>query len=119
MRRGRLLILLALILLGIALAAWFLIGGGGGGDDGEVILAQPTPVPFEDNIIIAAQNIPRGAVIPNDGVIIAPFPLDMVVETMATDVGQVVGRLRAVRSAVHGSHLVPCAHGVKGLGMAR
>ncbi len=92
MRRGRLLILLALILLGIALAAWFLIGGGGGGDDGEVILAQPTPVPFEDNIIIAAQNIPRGAVIPNDGVIIAPFPRDMIVDTMATDVGQVVGR---------------------------
>ena len=92
MRRGRLLILLALILLGIALALYFIIGGQDGGTTGIDVGLQPTPVPFEANIIIAAQNIPRGAVIPNDGVIIAPFPLDMVVETMATDVGQVVGR---------------------------
>lgn len=91
MRRGRLLILLALILLGIALAAYFLLRSPQPDGDGEII-AQPTPLPREANIIIAAQNIPRGAVIPNDGVIIAPFPLDMVVETMTTDVGQVVGR---------------------------
>lgn len=94
MRRGRLLIVLALILLGIALAVYFVIQGGiGGGGGGEGTPApQATPLPQEARIIIAAQNIPRGAVIPADGVISAPFPLDMVVETMATDVGQVVGR---------------------------
>lgn len=91
MRRGRILILLALILLGIAVAALFAIRGGGPPDD-VGLPTEPTPLPREATIIIAAQNIPRGAVIPADGVISAPFPLDMVVETMATDVGQVVGR---------------------------
>lgn len=91
MRRGRVLILLALILLGIALAAYFFLRAPS--DDTPVgVEPAPTPLPREATIIIAAQNIPRGAVIPSDGVITAPFPLDMVVETMATDVGQVVGR---------------------------
>lgn len=90
MRRGRILILLALILLGIALAAFFFLQPDD--TDTTTIVPEATAVPREATIIIAAQNIPRGAVIPNDGVITAPFPLDMVVETMATDVGQVVGR---------------------------
>lgn len=91
MRRGRILILLALILLGIALAAYFFLRTPATDGDGPIVV-EPTPLPREATIIIAAQNIPRGAVIPPDGVITAPFPLDMVVETMATDVGQVVGR---------------------------
>jgi pilus assembly protein CpaB len=91
MRRGRILILLALILLGIALAAYFFLRQPPE-EPTPLTGTQPTPLPREATIIIAAQNIPRGAVIPNDGVITAPFPLDMVVETMATDVGQVVGR---------------------------
>jgi len=97
MRRGRILILLALILLGIALAALFFLRAPAPPEvlpGGEV-----TPVPREATIIIAAQNIPRGAIIPADGVISAPFPLDMVVETMATDVGQVVGRRARIEIA--------------------
>lgn len=90
MRRGRILILLALILLGIAVAAFFFLRPDSGSTPVDV--PEATTVPLEASIIIAAQNIPRGAVIPNDGVIVAPFPLDMVVETMATDVAQVVGR---------------------------
>ncbi|MCH7586953.1 MAG: hypothetical protein IIC78_02785 [Chloroflexi bacterium] len=97
MRRGRTLILLALILLGIALAALFFLRAPTPPEPlpgGEV-----TPAPREATIIIAAQNIPRGAIIPADGVISAPFPLDMVVETMATDVGQVVGRRARIEIA--------------------
>lgn len=89
MRRGRMLIMLALILLGIALAVYFLLPRGGTEPPPQ---PEQTVEPREATIIIAAQNIPRGAVIPADGVIAAPFPLDMVVETMTTDVGQVVGR---------------------------
>jgi pilus assembly protein CpaB len=97
MRRGRILILLALILLGIAVAAFFFLRPSDGGT--PVVVPDATAVPREANIIIAAQNIPRGAKIPTDGVIIAPFPLDMVVETMATDVAQVVGHRARIEIA--------------------
>jgi len=90
MRRGRLLILVAIILLlGVAAAFLFLRGvkppGGGG---------QATPIAIDrQNVVIAAQDISRGAVIPENGVILAPFPADAVVETMITnDVKQVIGR---------------------------
>jgi pilus assembly protein CpaB len=56
--------------------------------------AQPegTPVPQDFAlIVIAAQDISRGSVIPGDAVITAPFPADSVVETMLTDPGQAIG----------------------------
>jgi pilus assembly protein CpaB len=92
MRRGRLLILVAIILLlGVAAAFLFLrrTGGAGGGEGG-----QATPIAIDrQNVVIAAQDISRGAVIPENGVILAPFPADAVVETMITnDVKQVIGR---------------------------
>jgi pilus assembly protein CpaB len=61
-------------------------GGGGGG--------EATPIAIDrQNVVIAAQDISRGAVIPENGVILAPFPADAVVETMITnDVKQVIGR---------------------------
>lgn len=91
MRRGRLLILVAIILLlGVAAAFLFLrgVGGGGGGS------VPVTPVALDrQNVVIAAQDISRGAVIPENGVILAPFPADAVVETMITgDVTQVIGK---------------------------
>jgi Flp pilus assembly protein CpaB len=91
MRRGRMLILVAIVLL-LGVAAVFLVmkrlGGGGGGG------AQTTPVPLDrQNVVIAGQDISRGAVIPADAVILAPFPADSVVETMITgDINQVVGK---------------------------
>jgi pilus assembly protein CpaB len=91
MRRGRLLILVAIILLlGVAAAFLFLRGVGGGGG-GEVPV---TPAALDrQNVVIAAQDISRGAVIPENGVILAPFPADAVVETMITgDVTQVIGK---------------------------
>lgn len=94
MRRGRIFILLALILLLGAVAAYMVLtrlGGGGGGGPS----AQATEGPSfggEAQIVIAAQDISRGAVIPTDGVILSPFPADFVVETMITDLNQVVGK---------------------------
>lgn len=90
MRRGRLLILFALIILFGAVAVFLFLRG----------VTQPpaqvegTPAVPSDmvEIVIAAQDIARGAEIPPDGVIAAPFPADSVVETMLTDVGQAIGR---------------------------
>ncbi len=94
MRRGRILILLAFILLLGALALFLLLRGLGGGAPAEPE-AEGTPAPFpggEAQIVIAAQDISRGAEIPSDGVILSPFPADFVVETMVTDLEQVIGR---------------------------
>jgi Flp pilus assembly protein CpaB len=91
MRRGRIFVLFALVLIGVALVAYLLIQGQSQNGDGQ-LTPETTPEIRDANIVIAAQDIPRGALIPADGVLLADFPADMVVETMATDIGQVVGR---------------------------
>jgi pilus assembly protein CpaB len=90
MRRGRLLILFALIILFGAVAVYLFLGG----VNRNPPPTEGTPAVPSDmvEIVIAAQDIARGAEIPPDGVIAAPFPADSVVETMLTDVGQAVGR---------------------------
>src|SRR3990170_5962724 len=90
MRRGRLLILFALIILFGAVAVFLFLRG----VTQQATEAQGTPAVPSDmvEIVIAAQDIARGAEIPPDGVISAPFPADSVVETMLTDIGQAVGR---------------------------
>lgn len=90
MRRGRLLILFALIILFGAVAIFLFLRG----VTQQPTQAEGTPAVPSDmvEIVIAAQDIARGAEIPADGVIAAPFPADSVVETMLTDVGQAVGR---------------------------
>ena len=94
MRRGRVFILLALILLVGAVAAFLVLGGGGGlGGSAEEPTPAPTPV-GEAEIVIAAQHIPRGQIIPPEAVIVSPYPADYKVETMLDDPGQVIG-LRA------------------------
>lgn len=90
MRRGRLFILLAIILLLGAVAAWLILGRGGG-EPAEEEVAQPTPV-MEAQIVIAAQDIARGSLIQQDAVFLSPYPADYIVETMETDPGVVVGR---------------------------
>ncbi len=92
MRRGRLLILVAIILL-LGVAAVFLLlqkiklpGAG-------PTAAQGTALPVDRvQVVIAAQDITRGSKIPENGVILSPFPADAVVETMMTDKNLVVGR---------------------------
>ncbi|MFQ5922255.1 MAG: SAF domain-containing protein, partial [Anaerolineales bacterium] len=89
MRRGRVFILLALILLVGAVAVFFVLGGTG--PDEPVVEAVPTPI-GEAEIVIAAQHISRGSLIPPEAVIVSPYPADYKVETMLDDPGQVVGK---------------------------
>jgi Flp pilus assembly protein CpaB len=79
MRRSRIFILLAIILLLGAAAAYLFLGRGGGtSPDGEA-----TPVPIDVVFVaIAAQDISRGARIPEDGVIMSRMNANLVVETM-------------------------------------
>ncbi|MGB2896882.1 MAG: SAF domain-containing protein [Anaerolineales bacterium] len=79
MRRSRIFILLAIILLlGVAAAYLFLGRGGGSSPEGEA-----TPVPIDVVFVaIAAQDISRGARIPEDGVIMSRMNANLVVETM-------------------------------------
>lgn len=81
MRRGRIFILIAMvILLGVA-AAYFLLGQGG--PPGPEDLPPEGYVPPDMvYVAIAAQDMPRGSVIPNDGVVFQQMPADLVVETM-------------------------------------
>ncbi len=88
MRRGRVFILLALILLVGAVAAFFVLQPP---PVDETVEAVPTPV-GEAEIVIAAQHISRGSLIPPEAVIVSPFPADYKVETMLDDPGQVVGK---------------------------
>lgn len=90
MRRGRVFILLALLLLVGAAGVFVVLGGIGGGGEEQV---PPTPTPIgEAEIVIAAQHIPRGSVIPPEAVIVSPYPADYMVETMLDDPTRVVGR---------------------------
>jgi len=81
MRRGRIFILLALvIILGVA-AAYLLIGRPSGEE-------EPIPTPEEGYIpsdmvlvVVAAQNIARGSEIPRDAIVLQQMPADLVVET--------------------------------------
>ncbi|MCZ6529997.1 MAG: SAF domain-containing protein [Chloroflexi bacterium] len=88
MRRGRVFILLALILLVGAVAAFFVLQPRAAE---PVVEAVPTPI-GEAEIVIAAQHISRGSLIPPEAVIVSPFPADYKVETMLDDPGQVVGK---------------------------
>jgi pilus assembly protein CpaB len=72
-----------ILLLG-AVAAYLVVSGGLGGGGGE---AQPTPEGIPSDLVlvaIAAQDIGRGSLIPDDGVIMSRMPANMVVETMVS-----------------------------------
>ncbi len=82
MRRPRVLILFAMILLLGAVASYLILNGGLGGSGSE---PQPTPEGIPSDLVlvaIAAQDIGRGSQIPDDGVIMSRMPANMVVETM-------------------------------------
>lgn len=81
MRRGRILILFALILiLGVA-AAYLLLR-----PSEEVVEVTPTPGPDEIPsdmvmVVVAAQDVARGSEIPRDAIVLQQMPADLVVET--------------------------------------
>ena len=88
MRRARIPIIMVLILSLGVVAGYFVSEGLREG----MGTPQPTQMPLEwSYIIIAAREIPRGARIESDDVVQAPFPADMLVETMQTDTREVVG----------------------------
>ncbi len=94
MNRSRTLILLAILLLIVAVAVLVLLPQIGGGGP-----QPPTPTPAPEipttQILIAAQNIPRGAVIPPDAVIPAKWPNSSLppAELIITDSQQAVGKI--------------------------
>lgn len=98
MRRGRLLILVFLLLLlgGAALLLLFLGPGLLGGQ------AQPTPVvatptPEGVSIVIASQDIARGAVISADVLSLVPWSKEHYLPSVAImDIAQVVGKIARV-----------------------
>src|SRR3990172_11964331 len=90
MRRGRILIVVALILILCVVAGFFVTRGMTGGGGGPT----PTPGPGADIgfIVVAAQDIPRGALITAEHLAPpVPFPSDSIFQTMLTDPGQAVG----------------------------
>ena len=88
MRRGRILIVVALILILCVVVGYLLTRRTPAPGPGE-----GTPqAPDSGFIVVAAQDIPRGGLITRDHLADpVPFPADSIVETMLTDPGQAVG----------------------------
>ncbi|HEY43712.1 MAG TPA: hypothetical protein G4O11_06990 [Anaerolineae bacterium] len=82
MRRGRILILFALIIIMGVLAAYLVIGRGGPEVEGtpteEGVVIVPSDMVM---VVVAAQDIARGSEIPRDAIVLQQMPADMVVET--------------------------------------
>ena len=100
MRRGRIFIFLAIIIILGLVAVFFLqrflpdLLGGGGGDE---ISGQPAPEPVEvmtSEIIIVTQNVSRGTVIHDEHLGTMEFPQESILPTMfmADQKEAVVGR---------------------------
>jgi pilus assembly protein CpaB len=97
MRRPRIIILFAIILL-LGVAAVYLLTRGGGEQaqpDQTPVGAVPSDVIF---VAIAAQDIARGARIPDDGIVMSRMPANMVVETMISGTDE-----EGIRSRVIGT----------------
>ena len=91
MRRGQMLILVAIVLLLGVLAAYLVVSRMGGGGPATAPGEGPEMPADMTQIVFAAQDIARGSVIPANGVVLSPFPADAVLETMLSDPGQAVG----------------------------
>ncbi len=97
MRRPRIIILFAIILL-LGVAAVYLLTRGGGEQaqpDQTPVGGVPSDVIF---VAIAAQDIARGARIPDDGIVMSRMPANMVVETMISGTDE-----EGIRSRVIGT----------------
>jgi Flp pilus assembly protein CpaB len=93
MRRGRIFIYLALILLlGLVAVAVVWMRSQQPARASEV--AEATPTPFVDlaNVIVVTQRIQRGSVINEDVLGTVPVQRDLLIEGYFTDLRQVVGR---------------------------
>ncbi len=89
MRRGRILILFALIVLFGVAALYLVMRGPTTPPAGEVTPLAPQDMTM---IVVANQDLARGSVIPPDGVGLQPWPRDSIVQTMIeNDITAVVG----------------------------
>jgi pilus assembly protein CpaB len=98
MRRGRIFLLLALIIV-IALALIYLVFRGGGifpqaqgTSEGNQPELTPTPV-STTAVVVVTQQVQRGEIITADKLATTAYPSDLVLPIMFTDVTQVVGKM--------------------------
>ena len=110
--KGRLLVLLGAVALLIIVAVVVLMSGGkkdnaapageatsaadgsaGGSGEGGAPLVAPTPM--TEMIVVAVQDLSRGMIIPQDGVVLLPWPQDALPEegNYFTELDQVVGKV--------------------------
>ena len=96
MARSRMLIVIALLLILIAVgggAAWFfLLGPGsavGPGVEPTPVEVTATPEPLLP-VLVAAQDLPRGVVIPTEAISMYPWPTAIVPLNAVTDALQIV-----------------------------
>jgi pilus assembly protein CpaB len=92
-----LLLVIGLIIVVLALAVggyMFFLGGGGGEVAPETLEQEPTPVP-EQEVIVAAQDIPRGTIItPDSGAVVTTtWPREAVTELAVTNINDTYGRI--------------------------
>ncbi len=116
MTRSRVIILVAFIVVILGLVFAFVIlpgtddgnsGSGGSTTGGEVVnnstaapleTITPTPEPvLLTPIVVAVQNLRRGALIPPDAVALREWPIDAVPENAITNTESVVGQRATAR----------------------
>jgi Flp pilus assembly protein CpaB len=99
MKRGRILILLAIVII-LGLGAVYLVQQNffplGNLSGGDTVEGQPGPVPtvLMVDIIVVAQDVPRGTVLKEEYLSTIEWPQDSFLETMfrADEKGSVLGR---------------------------
>jgi Flp pilus assembly protein CpaB len=97
MRRGRIFLLLALIIV-IALALVYLLFRGGGifpkaqGTESNQPVLTPTPV-STTKVVVVTQQVQRGEIITADKLDTVDYQSDLVLPIMYTDINQVVGKM--------------------------
>jgi len=90
MRRSRTLILLGVVMLLAAVAAFILLGPGNiGQPPTPEVTVEPTPAVPMVEVVVAAQNIPRGRLITADSVTMASLPANNVPPGAFTNVEDV------------------------------
>lgn len=97
MRTGRLLLIIGLVivLIAAAVAAYmFLLGGGDGPASPEPLEQEPTTVPQEE-IVVAAQDLPRGLMITegSGAVVTTTWPREAVSDQAITNVQRLYGQV--------------------------
>jgi Flp pilus assembly protein CpaB len=92
-RGSRLIILVAILLIVIAVAGYFLLPRLMPGR--FAAQAEPTPAIQQSpmtGVVFASRDISRGALLSGDDLVVSEIPADKVIESMVTDPGEIVGR---------------------------